>query len=67
MNYKNEAGVYARPESRDQFGSSHRSALKKKVFCTTFFDAGVFSFEEKKMAIQHRWVNDENNEAHAYS
>ena len=22
--------------------------------------------KNKKMAIQHRWVNDENDEAHAY-
>ena len=31
-----------------------------------FFDAGVFSFEKQKMAIQHHWVNEENDEAHAY-
>ena len=31
-----------------------------------FFNAGVFSFEKQKMAIRHCWVNDENNEAHAY-
>ena len=31
-----------------------------------FFDAGVFSFEKQKMGIQHRWVNDESNESHAY-
>ena len=31
-----------------------------------YFDARVFSFEKQKMAIQGRWVNDENDEAHAY-
>ena len=31
-----------------------------------FFSAGVFLLEKQKMAIQHCWVNDENDEAHAY-
>ena len=31
-----------------------------------FFNAGVFLFKKQKMAIQHRLVNDENDEAHAY-
>ena len=31
-----------------------------------FFDAGVFPFEKQKVAIRHRWVNGENDEAHAY-
>ena len=31
-----------------------------------FFDAGIFSFEKQKMTIKHCWVNDENDEAHAY-
>ena len=30
------------------------------------FDARVFLFEKQKIVIQHRWVNDENDEAHAY-
>ena len=32
----------------------------------TFFDARIFSFEKQKITIQHRWVNDENDKAHAY-
>ena len=35
-------------------------------FFTMSFYARVFSFEKQKMAIWHHWVNDENNEAHAY-
>ena len=31
-----------------------------------FFDVGILSFEKQKMAIKHRWVNDENDEEHAY-
>ena len=31
-----------------------------------FFGARVFWFEKQKMAIWHRWVNDENNDAHVY-
>ena len=30
------------------------------------FDTRVFLFEKQKMAIQHHWVNDENDEAHVY-
>ena len=32
MSYVNEADVYARPESRDQFKSSHRRCSIKKGF-----------------------------------
>ena len=32
-----------------------------------FFNARVFSLEKQKMAIQHCWMNDENNEAHGYT
>ena len=42
---------------------------KKKIvinFFTIFFDARVFSFDKQKIAIHHRWVNDENDEANAY-
>ena len=31
-----------------------------------FFDAAVLLFEKQNMAIQHCWVNDENDKAHAY-
>ena len=30
-----------------------------------FFNAGLFLFKKQEMTIQHRWVNDENDEAHA--
>ena len=36
MNYENKAGVYARPESRDQFRSSHRRCFVKKGFLKKF-------------------------------
>ena len=36
MNYENEAGVYARPESRDQFRSCHRRFSVKKGFLQNF-------------------------------
>ena len=47
------------------------SFLKKSLkivinFFMMFFNAGVFLFKKQKMAIQHRWVNDESNETHAY-
>ena len=32
MNYENEAGIYTRPESRDQFRSGHWRCSVKKVF-----------------------------------
>ena len=32
MNYEDEAGIYARPESQDQFRSSHRRCSVKKGF-----------------------------------
>ena len=31
-----------------------------------FFDAEVLLFEKQKMATQHHWVNDKNDEAYAY-
>ena len=45
---------------------SSKESLKKKIVINvfTFFDAGIFLFKKQKMAIQHRWVNDENDEAH---
>ena len=59
-----------------RFLVSSKKSLKKKIvinFFTIFFDARIFSFDKQKMAIQwpkmaiqHRWVNDENDEAHAY-
>ena len=35
-------------------------------FFTMSFYTRVLLFKKQKMAIWHRWVNDENNEAHAY-
>ena len=29
-----------------------------------FFDADVFSLKKQKMAIRHRWVNNDNDEAY---
>ena len=31
-----------------------------------FFGTQILSFEKQKIAIQHGWVNDENDEAHVY-
>ena len=36
MNYENEAGVYARPENRNQFRRSHRRCSVKKGFLKNF-------------------------------
>ena len=36
MSYENEAGVYARPESQDQFRSSHQGCSLRKGFLKIF-------------------------------
>ena len=52
-----------------EFLVSSKKSLKKKIvinFFTMFFGTQILSFEKQKIATQHGWVNDENDEAHVY-